>query len=97
MNTVIVFEVSDHHTEVRTELLGMGYMSAWMAGLNNTVRYNLPSSMLWKVNIPLEQGSIDVESAIRSVNTRLSLQIRLFRCISLGSFPWNGIVGTPIP
>jgi len=59
-------------------------------------RYYLPHNIIWKPNTETERAMEDLNMAIASLNSQLSVNCELLRCIVLNSTPWSGITGKPV-
>jgi len=98
MDVVLVYELSDPNVNdrVEVELNQLGYRKSWRAGTPESNKsYNLPKYMVWKKDITFKQALEDINTAINRLNTATAnLNLTLKNCITLSSFPWDGIPAT---
>jgi hypothetical protein len=91
MNAVITYDVSERQEEVKAEMLKRKYFDAWRS---NNVRYILPNSTLWKLDIELSAAKEELQTVISSLNKEAGKkEIVLERCLVFSVNPWDGIPG----
>jgi hypothetical protein len=98
MDIALIFELSNSTPEaynsVVAQLQPAGYSAAWNNGTINVIYY-LPKGMLWKRNATLQQGVVDINTAISAANlANPGLGIELVKCITLSAFPYDGLSKT---
>ncbi|HXD92068.1 MAG TPA: hypothetical protein VNX01_02585 [Bacteroidia bacterium] len=99
MDIAVIYELSDPmlNDRVLVELRSMGYLIQWSDSGTGLV-YLLPKFMVWKKNIPFQQGIEEINLAINRINAATpTLNLRVIKCITLNAFPWAGIpMSSPI-
>lgn len=95
MDSFISYDINIRHTEVKHEMLDLGYFDKWTFD-NKT--YHLPKTSLWKKGRELNDALKDIQGIIIKLNSGKSTsdKIILERCIVTSVNPWAGIEGIPI-
>ena len=92
MDTLITYDISRRHAEVKKALKILNYHDDWTT---NNVTYYLPNTTLWKKNIEQEDALKEIKSVIARLNQGQTLanQIELERCACVNVMPWAAIPG----
>ncbi|MBC6612411.1 hypothetical protein H8B15_15920 [Hymenobacter sp. BT507] len=92
MNTLITYDITIRHTEVKSAMKTKGYADAWTA---NNQTYYLPNTSLWKKGITPQTALADLQQVIQSLNSNqpANKQIRLERCAAVEWTNWAAIPG----
>lgn len=92
MNTVITYDVSRRHTEVKKELRALSYFDHW---ISEGKKYHLPNTTLWKENIAQSAALKEMQAVIAKLNYNQPAynQIELERCLCVPLSPWAAIPG----
>ena len=91
MNTLLSYDVSHKHAEIKAALKKLGYYDYWTQ--DDTV-YNLPDATLFKPDTELAQSLKDIQSIVTALNFGTAVnRVILKRCIVTPAQPWTGIPG----
>ncbi|SHJ40392.1 hypothetical protein SAMN02745146_3051 [Hymenobacter daecheongensis DSM 21074] len=92
MNTLITYDITIRHTEVKSAMKNKGYFDYWIA---NNQNYHLPNTSLWKKDTSQDTALADMQQVIQTLNYNqpLNNQIRLERCVAVPAYPWAAIPG----
>lgn len=92
MDTVITYDVSRRHAEVKKALKAISYFDYWVSAGKN---YYLPNTTLWKKNISQTDALKEMQKIIVTLNFNQPIhnQIELERCVCVPQNPWEAIQG----
>ncbi len=94
MNVAIVFDVTENLPELRKRMKALGYYDRWLNTKPNNPSeiYNLPTSLLWKVDTDFAKALNELNSTITAMQAE-NTPIILLRCVTFSVNPWGGIIG----
>lgn len=93
MDVLLIYDISSHSEEVKTELKKRGYKDFWY--LNETI-LNFPDNILSKKAFTIEEPMNEIKLVIENLNKENSWKIVLERCIAVEYGAWSAIPGKPV-
>jgi len=94
MEVLLIYDVTNHNQEVKTELKKLGFKDFWY--LQETI-LNFPDNILSTTASNTNGPIQDLKGIVEVLNESNAWNIEIIRCISVEYGAWSAVQGSPLP